>query len=195
MAALPAYPRSWTVDEYLTMERDSPCRHEYVHGHVYALAGGTRAHIVIMLNMATLLRQVVPRDRCTVFTSDIKVHVGPEIYFYPDVSVSCDPADQRDRIVSLTAPQLVVEVLSDSTTTYGRGDKFTLYQQHAALQDYLLVETRWQAVEVRSRVAGGDWTSRVYIAGETAVLPSLDATLPVAAVYEDVDVPAIEPAD
>jgi Uma2 family endonuclease len=186
---MPAVPR-WTVDQYLDLERSSSTRHEYVDGYVYALAGGKQAHSVISANVIALLRAAVRGGPCRVHTADMKVRVSTERYFYPDASVGCDPADRRDDADWLEAPRLVVEVLSESTSAYDRGDKFALYRENAALQDYVLVETTRQTVEVRSRRPDGEWVARTYGPGERTSLPGLAITLDVAAVYEDVDIPA-----
>jgi Uma2 family endonuclease len=187
VAALSAIPR-WSVEQYLDLERVSPVRHEYVDGYVYALAGGTQAHGVICANLVALLRVAVRGGQCRVYTADVKVRVAERRFLYPDVSVGCDPDDRRDAADWLAAPRVVIEVLSDSTATYDRGDKFALYQQIPALQDYVLVEAQRQWVEVHSRQAAGAWTMRAYGTGSLVALPSLAVDLTVAAVYEDVDV-------
>ena len=88
-------PRGWTVDEYLRLELESPVKHEYVDGHVYAMAGGTQAHSELGVVAVALLRTLVRGGPCRAFNSDLKVHVSPRIYFYPDASVSCDPRDRH----------------------------------------------------------------------------------------------------
>jgi Uma2 family endonuclease len=189
LAALAAVPR-WTVEQYLELERAGSTRHEYVDGVVYALAGGTQAHSVIAINVAALLRAAVRGGPCRVFSADMKVRVAERRFLYPDASVGCDPADRRDADDWLGAPRLVVEVLSESTAAYDRGDKFDLYRGNPALADYVLIETARRAVEVRSRQPDGSWVARVFGPGERAMLPGLAIALDVAAVYEDVDVPA-----
>jgi Uma2 family endonuclease len=188
MTALASVPR-WTVAQYLEMERASGVRHEYVDGAVYALAGGTRAHSVVGANVIALLRIAVRGGPCRVHTADMKVRVTPARYLYPDASVACEAVDRADdQLDWLAAPRVVVEVLSESTAEYDRGDKFALYRQNAALRDYVLVETASRAVEVRSRGADGTWTTRRFGAGATVELPGLGASFAVAAVYEDVAV-------
>jgi Uma2 family endonuclease len=118
----------------------------------------------------------------------MKVRVNERRYLYPDASISCDPADRRDEADWLDAPRLVVEVLSESTAAYDRGDKFALYRENVALVDYVLIETARPTVEVRSRQADGSWAVREYGPGERVALPSLATELTVAAIYEDVDV-------
>lgn len=189
MVALSALP-PWTIEQYLDLERDSPVRHEYVDGSVYALAGGTQAHSAISANLVALLRAAVRGGPCRVYTADMKVRVAERRFLYPDVSVGCDPADRREKADYLAMPRLVIEVLSDSTAAYDRGEKFTLYSAAASLQEYVLVETQRQAVEVRQRQANGAWTTRIADAAGLVSLASLALDLPVAAIYDDVDVPA-----
>lgn len=186
MGALAAIPR-WTVEQYLDLERLGPVRHEYLDGYVYALAGGSQAHSVISANLVAALRVALRGGPCRVFTSDLKARVSERRFLYPDVSVGCDPADRRDTDDWLAAPRVVIEVLSESTAAYDRGDKHTLYSQNEALRDYVLVDASERLVEVRSRQPGGAWERRTYGPGTTVALPSLDVQIPIGTIYEDVD--------
>jgi len=184
-------PPPWTVAAYLEMERGSPIKHEYIAGHVYAMAGGTRRHSRISVNVTTLF-DLLLRDSggpCQVFNSDMKVRVDARNYTYPDASVSCDPRDTADDEPSfISYPSLIVEVLSDdSTTGYDRGDKFNLlYQRIDALREYVLVETRKVAVEVYRRGAGETWVRQSYGPGDEVAFESIAGTIPIAAFYERV---------
>jgi Uma2 family endonuclease len=191
MLALEATPRV-TVAQYLAIERDSPVRHEYLDGYMYAMAGGTQAHSIIEINAGTLLRQALRGGPCRVYSSNMKIRLGPERFVYPDVSVGCDPADRDDAADWIGAPRLVVEVLSPSTAAYDRGLKFALYREVAALREYVLVETERRRVAVYHREEGGDWAPQPTLAGDGAAiaLPSLGLRLAVADLYEDTDIPA-----
>ena len=178
----------WTVEQYIEMERASPVRHEYIDGEVYALAGGTRAHSRLAANLITLLSVALGDGPCQTYSSDMRVQVTPARYVYPDLSVECAAADQGDGgAVFLTAPRLVVEVLSKSTEDYDRGGKFDFYRQVASLRDYLLVETARRLVEARSRGEDGAWMTRTYGPGETVEAPGLGVRLAVDAIYARVD--------
>ena len=183
----------WTVEQYFDMERTSAVRHEYIDGVVCPLPGGTRAHSRVTINLAGLLFAALGDGPCQTYSSDMRVQVTPERYVYPDLSVSCAEADQGDGgAVFLTAPCLVVEVLSKGTAAYDRGGKFDFYRQVASLRDYVLVETARHLVEVRSRGEHGPWTTRQYGPGETVEMPSLAVRLAVDAIYARVDLDEAE---
>ena len=189
MVAQPS-PPLMTVEEYLELERHSDVKHEYIDGYVYAMAGGSSAQSVISANIIALLRPHLRGGPCRVHTSDMRVRLSATRYVYPDVSVSCD---ERDRVNSeqdeIHYPRLVVEVLSRTTQDYDRTDKFDLYRGCTALQDYVLVSTRRPSVHVYSRGDDGVWLLRPFGPGDDVVLPSIDVRTPIAAFYEDVELP------
>jgi Uma2 family endonuclease len=179
-----------TVEEYLELVRHSDVKHEYIDGYVYAMAGGTSAQSVISANIIALLRPHLRGEPCRVHTSDMRVRLSATRYVYPDVSVSCD---ERDRVNSeqdeIHYPRLVVEVLSRTTQDYDRTDKFDLYRGCAALQDDVLVSTRRQSVHVYSRGDDGVWLQRPFGPGDDILLPGIAFRTPIAAIYEDVELP------
>jgi len=186
MVTQPQPPR-WTVEEYLEMERGSPIKHEYLGGYVYAMAGGTRRHSRISVNVTGALNTLLRDNPCQVFNSDMMVRIDAANYVYPDASVSCDQRDLADGgLASISYPILIVEVLSEhSTAEYDRGDKFNLlYKRIETLQEYILVDPQRIAVEIYRRQADGSWPMQAYGAGEEMVLQSMRCALPIAAFYE-----------
>jgi Uma2 family endonuclease len=176
----------FTPQEYFDWEAQQLERHEYFDGEVYAMAGGKLAHGRIGLNIGAILRSHVRGKGCTTFNSDCKVGIttdGP--FTYPDVSVSCD---DRDRTAQnfIQHPCLIVEVLSPSTEAYDRGGKFKLYRQLESLQEYVLVSSEAESVEVFRRNPSGSWEFMAYGVGEAVTLVSLGLTVDVSAFYEDV---------
>ncbi|WP_431193322.1 Uma2 family endonuclease [Trichocoleus desertorum] len=126
-------------EAYLVGEDNSPVKHEYRGGQIYAMAGASNAHVLIAVNLATTLRTHLRGKGCLTFASDTKVHIQAiNTYHYPDVIVTCD---ERDRSFSdfVRYPCLLVEVLSDTTEAFDRGDKFADYRQLESLQEYVLV--------------------------------------------------------
>src|SRR5262245_47463902 len=112
--APPALHR-YSYEEYLAYERASELKHEYIGGEIVAMAGGSRNHSALAVNVATALRNTRP-DGCTVFQSDLRIRIlATGVATYPDVSMVCgptevDPADPSGETV--TNPTLLVEVLS-----------------------------------------------------------------------------------
>jgi Uma2 family endonuclease len=108
-----------SIDEYLEAEKQSQAKHEYVRGHVYAMVGASRAHNTLSLSLASGLLSYLRGSGCDVFVSDLKVRIG-DIFYYPDVVVSCSKADVNPYFI--TEPALIAEVLSPTTEAADRVD-------------------------------------------------------------------------
>jgi Uma2 family endonuclease len=181
--------RPWTVEEYLWLERNSPVKHEYVNGTVYALAGGTRGHSRIAINAGALLNVALADGPCRVFNSDIKVRINPRIFRYADLAVSCDPRDDgfdEEEEDYISYPTLILETLSTSTSQTDRGTKFDEYRTIPTFREYLLAEPDRMVVHVYRRRDADEWAHFTYEAGDDILLESLDAPLPVTALYHKV---------
>ena len=176
-----------SVDEYLQLETTSPIKHEYINGEAYAMAGATDTHVTIAGNIFTLLRTHLRGSGCRVYISDMKARIeARDCFYYPDVMVTCDPRD-RDTSTYKRHPKLIVEVLSDSTEAFDRGDKFSDYRTLESLEEYVLINTRHQRVECFRRHDDGQWVLQFYtLDTETVELQSVDFSDTLAAVYEDV---------
>lgn len=176
------------VEEYLELEENSTVKHEYIDGHVYAMAGGTVDHGAIAVNAVAFLRSLLRGGPCRVYNSDVKVRLGPRRFVYPDVSVSCDERDRANgRAKFINHPRLVIEVLSPTAADYDRGDKFAMYRAIEAFEEYVLVNAEQPAVEVRTRQATGEWQRITTGFGEDIFLSSLGLRVPIADLYEDIE--------
>lgn len=185
MIASPLIPLS--IKDYLQLEAESTIKHEYINGEVYAMAGASDAHVTIALNIASLLRSHLRGKGCRVYIADMKARIEAcNCFYYPDVIVTCDLRDQETSNYK-RFPKLIVEVLSDSTEAFDRGDKFADYQTLESLEEYVLINTRHQRVECFRRQADGLWTLQYY-GSETSnfELHSVDFSDTLAALYEDV---------
>lgn len=180
--------------EYVARELTSEARHEFLGGWVWAMAGGTLEHAQLAANMIGQLRSRLGSQPCKVFSADARIRVAPTgLATYPDVVVICgaierDPEDAN----TATNPTVIVEVLSDSTEAYDRGDKFAHYRQLPSLRAYVLVSQHEPRIEVYRRNPDDSWTLEDARPGAEARIPGLCA-VPVAAVYADVDLPAPRP--
>jgi Uma2 family endonuclease len=194
MAADPQ--RHMSVEEYLELDRNSlDVKYEYIDGVAYevrnpqALAGGSAAHSWIAVNVVVLLQKRLHSGPCYIFNSDMRVKIGKTRYAFPDVSVSCAAEDLHEEGDTISSPRLIVEVLSPSTEAYDRGKKFAYYQQLPSLQEYVLVSSQRQTVEVFTREDDG-WRYHLYRAGQTVSLTSINITCSINEFYERVNFPS-----
>lgn len=182
-----SYPPKITVEEYLAAEVNSPIKHEYLDGCVYAMAGASDAHVTISLNLASILKNHLRGSGCRAYISDMRVNVAASnSYYYPDVMVTCAPSD-RELPNYKQNPCLIIEVLSTSTEAFDRGDKFTDYQQLDSLQEYVLVNQKRQRVDYFQRNPQGLWTLQSFYLGDTVTFASINCEVAVVDIYEDVE--------
>lgn len=156
-----------SVDDYLSGEQNSEIRHEYVDGKVYAMVGASDRHGLITLNLGSALNLRLP-EHCQAFTSDMKVRIrtdDKDIFYYPDILVSCDPRDRETYYRE--DPCLVIEVLSPNTARTDRFEKFLFYQQIDSLREYVLVSQDDRLVEVFRR--SERWKVMTYVEGDVTL--------------------------
>lgn len=183
--ALQHHP-SMTVEEYLQLDKQSTeAKYEYIDGHVRLLAGGTPNHAKISANIIVALGGLLARSPCSVYTSDVRVRLSVARFVYPDITISCDGRDQAQE-ETIQYPKVAIEVLSPSTERYDKGKKFTYYQQCPSIQEYVLVDTQRQWIEVFKREKNNFWLYRAFGAEDTLELASLDIQFSVASVYRNV---------
>ena len=181
-----------TIPEYLELEEKSPIKHEYINGQVYAMAGTTDIHNTIALNLALPIRNHLRGSDCRAYFADLKVRVEKRnCFYYPDIFVTCDPFD-RETPTYKSFPKLIIEVLSESTEAFDRGDKFNDYQTLESLQEYVLVNSKDQRVETFRRNSDGLWLFQTYTPShKTFELQSINLTASFIDLYEDVTLEAI----
>lgn len=179
-----------TVEEWRALlDRSPDAKYEYIDGWVYLMAGGSRAHSTIGGNAFYMLRQALAERPCWVYNSDMATRLSAKRYTFPDASVTCDPRDRPTREdKEISAPRVIIEVLSDTTEAYDRGDKFSYYQACRSIQEYILIATKRQAVEVFRRTTQG-WTYERYGPDDMVRCASIDVQIPVSAFYDLTDVP------
>ena len=145
------------VDDYLEGERHSEIKHEYSGGVVTAMAGASRKHELVSLNLAASIHGHLRGKGCRTFKSDMKVHaevIGSDIFYYPDVMVACDPADNDPYFVR--NPKLIIEVLSDNALR-DRVEKFLVYQRIPSLEENVIVSQHPEPAEVSIFRREGGW--------------------------------------
>lgn len=174
----------FTVEDYLNAEANSQTRHEYVGGYVFAMAGASEEHNIIAGNIFALLRPHLRGSSCRVFVSDMKVKVQDDIFYYPDLLVTCNPQDNHRYFK--TQPNLIIEVLSESTETTDRREKLINYQTLESLKEYVLISQDQIQVEVYRQDPQGNWTIQILGQQDNLILESVGLTLTMAQIYEDV---------
>lgn len=174
-------------DQYLHLEERSNIKHEYIDGQVYAMAEVDDPHVTIAGNLAALLLSQVRGSGCRVYIADMKARIESlNRFYYPDVMVTCDPRD-RETSTYKRFPSLIVEVLSDSTEAFDRGDKFIDYQELESLREYVLINTKRQRVECFRCNEQGLWVLQSYTPQQkTFRLDSVDFEDTLLNLYEDV---------
>ncbi len=176
-----------SIDEYLAAEEQSDIKHEYLGGQIHAMSGASRNHNLIAGNIFALVRNHLRGSNCRVFISDMKVKIEDrqaDIFYYPDLVVTCNPQD--DRKFFITSPCLIVEVLSPSTEQIDRREKWLEYQNLPSIQEYILVSQTEPKVEIYRRDNLGKWSLETLAEGESLKLRSLDLTIAMSLIYEDV---------
>ena len=178
-----------TPQEYLQGEPLAEIKHEYIDGDVYAMAGASDAHVKVSGNIFALIKGHLRGSGCSTYIADMKVRIGnDEAFFYPDVMVCCDPADQLpEQNYVKNAPKLIIEVLSPSTEHKDRGKKFILYRKLSSLEEYVLIDPREYYVEIYRRQANNQWLLFSLEGAESILeLASVEMQCTLADLYEDV---------
>lgn len=181
-----------TFEEYLELEEASPVKHELVAGYMFeynggeirGLAGATRHHNRIAMNMAALLWTAVGNGSCEVYGSDMRLRINDSTSYYPDVQVVCDPTDRAE--LYTTRPCLLVEVLSPSTASVDSREKLLEYQSLDSLRAYLIVWSDQRRCMLHYRTDQDGWASLLVGPSGAIRLPCPDVQLSLEAIYAGV---------
>lgn len=175
-----------TADEYLALERQAETKSEYFGGEVFAMAGASRLHNLIVANIIRVLGNQLLDGPCNVYPSDMRVKIATlNTYTYPDVVIACGEElfedEQNDTLLN---PIVIIEVLSDSTEAYDRGKKFDHYQSLASFVEYMLVTQETCHLEHYVRQDDRTWTYRSFHSPEDVVqLEAIQCTLVLKDIY------------
>lgn len=131
-----------TQDEYLAMEETATHKSEYYKGEIFAMAGASFNHIQIVSNVGVELGLAIKNTNCRAMMNELRIWVkARDLFVYPDITVVCSkPEFYENRNDTITNPLAIVEVLSDSTKNYDRGEKFEFYRAIPTLQEYILID-------------------------------------------------------
>ena len=199
MASTPRMKTIFTENEYLTLERASQERHEYLDGDILLMAGESPAHATICTNCGGQLYNQLRRSVCQVWSKDSKVRSGPipkssystqGLYSFPDLVVVCgDPQFLDEHLDVLVNPRVIVEVLSPTTEAFDRGEKFLRYRTYLdSLTDYVMVAQNRPLIEHFARNETGQWVIAATATdlSQSVELSSIGCTLRLSEVYDRV---------
>ncbi len=182
--------KHYTEAEYLAVERTLETKHEFFRGEMFAMSGASRQHNRITVNLAAMLHSEFEKRKCEVYIADMRVkipHTG--LYTYPDCVITCESPQFEDEVLdTLLNPQVVIEVLSDSTEKYDRGKKFEHYRRIPSLKEYVLISQDHPHIERFVLNEAGHWVLSDATGLEaTLELPTVECRLPLAEVYAKVE--------
>jgi Uma2 family endonuclease len=176
-----------TPDEYLEFEKNSPIKHEYVCGQVFAMTGATDAHNVICMSLLAKLIPFLDGTGCRPYMAEMKVHAKQaDCFYYPDIMVTCEQVS--DESLFKTEPVVIFEVLSNSTHQIDRREKRVAYQNIESLNQYIIVHQKRMQIDVYSRLSRLQWEMvSLHKTGELEITLCQDKILRMAveAVYKD----------
>src|SRR5205085_3411542 len=181
----------YTPEEYLALERKAKDKSEYFKGEIFARTGASRRHNLIAGNVLAALHNQLRQRPCEVYSSDMRVRVSETgLYTYPDVVVVCgEPLFADEQKDTLVNPTLLVEVLSKSTASYDRGEKFEHYRKLASLAEYLVIAQTKYHVEHYVRQPDNQWLlAETDDLQQTIHLPAIACALALTDVYVKVEI-------
>lgn len=182
--------RHYTREEYLQREETAESKSEYRDGEIIPMTGGTTDHNTIALNFCLRCKAMTRGKGYKVFMEGVRLWIPErQIYTYPDVMIVRDrPIYEGPGRTTITNPSTIVEVLSKSTRSYDRGDKFVYYRSIPSFEEYILIDQYRSRVEQFSKRSPNEWLLRE-IEGEGAILSlsSIEFTLSLAEIYEEVE--------
>lgn len=173
-----------SLADFLVWESAQELRHEFYRGDTFAMTGGTARHNRVVMNLGSRLTEHLDGTGCQVFAESMKVQLADEAVLYPDLMVTCGSAEAGDQQL-VTDPKLIIEVLSPSTKGYDRRNKFALYRRLPSLREYVLIDPGTREIEVYTLTSGG-WLLSEQTGAAELVLSSIDARLPMSAVFRGV---------
>jgi Uma2 family endonuclease len=181
-----------TPEEYLALEREAEYKSEYFNGEIFAMSGASTAHNQITMNVSAEIHTQFKKSPCRVYSNDMRVKVSPTgLYTYPDVVAICDKSrfddEQKDTLLN---PTVIIEVLSDSTASYDRDDKFKHYRRTLdSLMEYLLIAQDECHIEHYVRQGNNQWLlSETNDLQQVIKLSSINCQLALSDIYDKVEI-------
>ena len=186
--------KTFTESEYLELERNADFKSEYYNGETFAMAGASLIHNKIVSNLIFLFNQFLKDKPCDVYPSDLRLQVEKSgLYTYPDITIVCGKTELLDnKFDTLKNPTILIEVLSDSTEKYDRGQKFSFYREIPSLKEYILVSSKTMKIEKFKRLEDGNYLYIESNEHQPFPIDSIDMNLNLEDVYNKIDWTLVE---
>lgn len=171
-------PRLLTADEFLQIEFGSDIKAELDEGVVRMMAGGSRRHAQVRMNLYRFFLRALGAGPCQPYGSDMAVRTHDRSVRYPDLTVDCGGPDDAPDDKTLSDPRVIVKVLSPSTRRLDEGVKLAEYRALPGVDTMLLVDPEAERVRVLQRTGPGAWTDTAWPEPHDVTLPALRLVLP-----------------
>ncbi|KAB8331774.1 Uma2 family endonuclease [Scytonema tolypothrichoides VB-61278] len=182
--------RNYSSEEYLELEVNSEERHQYIDGEIIPVIGGTPNHNQIAGNLSSSLNFALKRQPYRVFVTDQRLWIPHKrIHTYPDVMVIAGQLEFAEgRKDTLTNPLMIAEVLSKSTRSYDKDEKFAAYRTICSFQEYVLIDPYTMHIEKYFKTDNNQWLFSEYENGDGMLsLGSVPFQISLADIYVMVD--------
>ncbi len=186
--------KTFTESEYLELERNADFKSEYYNGETFAMAGASLIHNEIVANLISIFNQFLKDKPCDVYPSDLRLRIEKSgLYTYPDITIVCGKAELLDnKFDTLKNPTVLIEVLSDSTEKYDRGQKFSFYREIPSLKEYILVSSKTMKIEKFKRLEDGNYLYIESNEHQPFPIDSINMNLNLEDVYNKIDWTLVE---
>ncbi|MFK8164462.1 MAG: Uma2 family endonuclease [Lewinella sp.] len=181
--------RKYSVEEYFELLENSENRYDFHDGDIRMMASGTANHSKIKTDTARVLGNYTLDGPCEPYDSDMAVSIPKwNSYLLPDLSFICnDPSFEDEAQRRLLNPALLIEVISETSEGYDRGEKFWKYRSLDSFREYMLIDSRRYAVECWYKEDEKIWRmDDTFARDESVYLHTLEITLPLEEIYRRV---------
>jgi len=175
--------RYYTYQDWLDLELEESARAELIDGHIYMMSAPSTRHQSVAWAMAAQLSAFLKGKRCRGFFSPFAVRLSEDTVVQPDIVVICDPGKLTPSGCK-GAPDLVVEILSPSTSRHDKRTKYNLYKQ-SNVPEYWLVDPSDNTVTAY-RLTDKGYVPTIYDDTDMATVDALPGfEMDLAAVFEE----------
>lgn len=185
--------QKFSIEEYLEMENGADEKHEYYKGEIFAMSVAKVPHIKVSRNLLVSLGLRLKGKTCQPYGSDLRIHIPSNTLFtYPDISIICGEINTlNDDQFNALNPTVIIEVLSQSTKNYDRGEKFKLYRDIKTLKEYILVDSATVHIEVFRLNETGHWELEEYNGlSNTLFMKAINESILLSEIYDGAGIEA-----